>query len=274
MARSPSSRSAIRAGAAGLVAALALFLLACVGGGGVGGVRGAGRVGGDGVIGGGGTVPSGSEGVQEDRVGTEREAPAATLLPAGVLPGRHFIRQWVEIRWPGGEERFEAVLQKEGDSLLLVGLGPMGRIGFRISLEDEELGLQNDTGQTMPFSPAYILADVQRIFYPWLEPWLEEEQRCRSCRRRGARRGLEIEEHRVEGRLVERRFSVSDRPSLGEVVVRYDRDDPNDPDGRGDGPTPPGAARAPQAGLWRATLRNDWVGYEIEVEFLPGEWRP
>lgn len=269
MARSSSSRSTFRAGAAiGRVAALALFLLACVGGGGIGGVRGAGSVGGDGVIGDGGTVPSGSEGGREDRVEAEREAPAATLLPAGALPGSHSIRQWVVIRWPGGEERFEAVLQKEGDSLLLVGLGPMGRVGFQISLDDEDLGFQNHTGQTMPFSPAYILADVQRIFYPWLEPRLEEEARCRSGRRRGARRGLEIEEQRVEGRLVERRFSVSGRPGLGEVVVRYDRYD------RSDGPPPAGAARAPEAGPWRATLRNDWVGYEIEVEFLPGEWRP
>jgi hypothetical protein len=181
---------------------------------------------------------------------------AATLLPAGAWPGRHFIRHWVVIRWQGREERFEAVLQKEADVLLLVGLGPTGRIGFRISLEDEALEFENQSGRTLPFSPAYILADVQRIFYPWLE----QAGHCRRCDREGERLGFDIRERHVEGRLAERRFSVADQPGLGEVVVRYrSPDEDTAPSGRD-------ASRG--AKLRRATLRNDWAGYEIEVEYL------
>ncbi len=214
-------------------------------------------------VGGEGPTRTASQDIDGQRVGAREGAKefAAALLPAGAWPGRHFIRQWVVIRWQEREERFEAVLQKEADALLLVGLGPMGRVGFRISLEDEALGFENHSGRTLPFSPAYILADVQRIFYPWLE----EAERCRRCDREGVRLGFDIRELRVGGRLVERRFSLADQPELGEVVVRY-RGPDEEPEPSGE--TPRQETSVQETKLRRATLRNDWAGYEIEVEYL------
>lgn len=231
---------AISAIGAGLT--IGLLLLACVGGGGPGGAA--------------------LDDIEGEGIGARGGAGAfaARLLPAGALPGRHFIRQWVVIRWQEDgqerEQRFEAVLQKEGDVLQLVGLGPMGRVGFRIVLEGERVGFENRSGRPMPFAPAYVLADVQRVFYPWLEAATPCPSGEASGERRGEQLGLEIEEHHVDGTLVERRFAVADQPAFGEVVVRYRRSDE-------EATAPPGA-----------TLRNDWLGYAIEIELLSLEALP
>lgn len=176
---------------------------------------------------------------------------SGALLPAGALPGTLFMRQWVTIRWGDddgdgdgeGEVSFEAVLQKRGDTLLLLGLDALGRIGFRIALEDERVSLENRSGRELPFAPEYILADVQRIFYPWLP----DDVACRRCERRGNRSGLEIVERWDEGRRVARTFARTQRPSEVGICVRYE------------------AAGRGASERFRATLRNDWRGYAIEV---------
>ena len=57
----------------------------------------------------------------------------------------------------------EAALEKRAGTLMLVGLGPMSRPGFVIRATDAGLDVTNHTGRDLPFDPAYILADVQRV---------------------------------------------------------------------------------------------------------------
>lgn len=178
------------------------------------------------------------------------EEIATTLLPAGALSGELVLRQRVTVRWGEHEEGFDAVLQKRGEELLLVGLGPMSTVAFSLRLEgDRDVVFENHSGRELPFRPEYILADVQRIFYPWLR----EASACRLCERRGIRVGLEIHERIGVEHLEQRRFTIPGRPERGELDIRYE-------DWAGD----PAIPR-------RATLRSGWLGYELVVEVLPIE---
>ena len=166
------------------------------------------------------------------------------LLPVGALREDLVMKQSVSLRWQDREESFEAVLQKRGNELLLVGLGPMNTVGFSLTLDDRGVTFENRTGRELPFLPERILADVQRVFYPWIE----EDSICSNCRREAMRAGLEIRERIGDDFLEERRFSVSGRPERGELVVRYE--------GWIDGFSVPR----------RAILSNGWFGYELTID--------
>lgn len=172
-----------------------------------------------------------------------------TLLPADALSEDIVMQQRITVKWNGREESFGAVLQKRGQELLLLGLGPMNTVGFRLSLVDRRVSFENRTGRDMPFVPERILADVQRVFYPWIEGGA----RCTRCDRRAIRGDLEIVEHIGDAHLEERRFLLRDRPERGEIVVRYED-------------WPDGAIAA-----HRATLSNGWFGYDLLIETTSAE---
>lgn len=94
------------------------------------------------------------------------ELPPPALLRAEALERDVFLRQSVHARWATGETRFDAIVQKEGARLQLLGLSPAGQVGFVFTLEGGELTAENRSGRALPFSPAWIVADVQRAFYP------------------------------------------------------------------------------------------------------------
>ncbi len=94
---------------------------------------------------------------------------AVALLPFDDLHENLLMRQHVTVKWADGEEGFDAVLQKRRDSLLLLGLGPMNTVGFKLTLDDHGVRFDNSSGREMPFQPERILADVQRVFYPWIK---------------------------------------------------------------------------------------------------------
>jgi hypothetical protein len=170
---------------------------------------------------------------------------AQSLLPVADLQPDLLMRQRVTIGWKDREESFEAVLQKRGDVLLLLGLGPMNAVGFSLTLDDRGVVFENRTGRAMPFDPERILADVQRVFYPWLG----DAATCLECERRGVREGVEVVERFGARGLVERRFTPVDPPQSPSIVVRYQQ--PWLEDGR-----------IPAF----AVLHNDSAGYELTVE--------
>jgi hypothetical protein len=165
------------------------------------------------------------------------------LLPVSVLQGDLILKQRVTIRWQGRAESFDAVLQKRGDELLLLGLGPMNSVGFTLSLDDRGVRFENRSGREIPFEPERILADVQRVFYPWISA----TPSCMNCEQHGARAGLDVSEKIGPEMLEERRFTDSSGERTGEIVVRYTD--------WMDGGTIPG----------RAVLSNGWHGYELTV---------
>lgn len=183
-----------------------------------------------------------------------REELPPVLLPVGALPGDFMLRQHVTARYEERSDGFDAVLQKRGDELTLVGLGPMSTVGFVLKLSERGVELDNRSGRELPFRPEHILADVQRVFYPWLPP----AERCDACVREGEAEGLALTERYEAGRLRERRFRWAAAPERGEVVVRYE--------GWGTSELAPA----------RVSLDNGWYGYALVIETVGvgGEGEP
>lgn len=181
------------------------------------------------------------------------EAAATEMRPVDAWSGSRLLRQRVRVEWPSGSEVFDAVLQRRPGELALFGLGPMNLVGFRLALvEGPRIEFENRSGRALPFAPAHILADVQRVYYPWLaEPWSPEPADCPAgCERSGRVGSIAVWERRVEGRLVQRRFALAERLEAGSVHIRY-------ADWQGD----PGHPR-------RVELDNGWFGYRLAIETL------
>jgi len=212
-------RGAAVRGARGWVALLALFIAGCA------------------------TIPGSTEPAS---IPAERTRPAITpelrarlnrLRPAEDWPGAFVIQHRVRIRFPAPdgarEEAFDAALQREGRALLLLGFGPMQRVGFVLRLEDGAVTFTNRTGREMPFRPEDILADVQRVYFPWSG---QDEH------------GMRVDERRSDGVLVTRTFGAVDHPELGEVEIEYSGE--------------PFFRDVPA----RVLVRNGWFGYELSIE--------
>ncbi|HEB91617.1 MAG TPA: DUF3261 domain-containing protein [Deltaproteobacteria bacterium] len=190
-------------------------------------------------------------GLHPGRIGKRAEPLeplAEKLLPVDRLAGSLWLRQHVTVRWSGGEEAFDAVLQKREGRLLLLGLGPMNTPGFRLELGREGVVFENRSGRPMPFQPEHILADVQRVFYPWIDG-----PDCSGCVRRARRSGLDVVERIGDRHLEERRFRDSAHPDRGEIVIRYE------------------TWRKGESVPTRVNLHNAWYGYALEIETLASE---
>ena len=172
-----------------------------------------------------------------------------TLQDAATLPQDVLWQQRVTASWGGahaGERGFDAAVQKQGDTLTVLGLSPIGSAGFAMILRGTTIELKNDTEQELPFPARFILLDVQRTFYPWLGAAMTTD---------GVRDGTTGEERVQEtwasGRLVERRFTRISGTPAGAITVTYDW--------RGiDEPT----RMAPP----RTVLDNSWFDYRLVVE--------
>lgn len=179
---------------------------------------------------------------------TPSEAIRATLRPPSALPYDFMWRQRVIAEWPTGTQEFEAVLQKQKGELTLLGLSPMGLPGFVLTLrEDLSIGVENRMGTDLPFEPAYILADVERVFFPWLPDPAPE-----SGERSGEVGPQSVLERYTEGHLQAREFrhqQAADKP----IRIEY-------------GATAQGAD-APD----RVKLDNSWHRYKLVIETFAQE---
>jgi hypothetical protein len=173
------------------------------------------------------------------------ERAATQLLPASTLREDLLMQQRIEIEWDGRREGFDAAVQKRGETLTLMGLGPFSTRAFTLVLEaDGAIRFERHIDRALPFDPEHILADVQRVFYPWFA----EPARCDACDRSTAREGLEVHERFERGRLVERRFVLPAYPTRGAVTIRY-----------GEAWDEVGVPR-------EAQVENGWFGYRLDVE--------
>lgn len=168
--------------------------------------------------------------------------PGPMLSPETI--GEQFLwRQRVTASWGDRVESFDAVLQMHDEQLVLMGLGPMGRPGFIVTLTEAGVTFENRSGRSLPFPAEHIMADVQKVFYPWLPPAAASFSGTRT----GAFETLMISETYADGRLITRDFQRSDAIDRGTLRVRYEG-------------WVPGLS-APQ----RADVNNAWFGYELEI---------
>lgn len=166
------------------------------------------------------------------------ESPGV-LRAATSLEQQAVWQQRVVAHWGDGEAYgFDAVIQRAGESLTILGLSLAGSVGFSIVLSAGEVELVNNMPDDFPFPPRNVLMDVQRAFYPWLAPGTTE----------GIVDGDRIAEIWNDGKLVERTFSRLDGVPAGVITIRY---------GWGDS-----SAHLPSS----TVLDNGWFGYQLEIE--------
>ncbi|MCA8953393.1 MAG: DUF3261 domain-containing protein, partial [Planctomycetes bacterium] len=177
-----------------------------------------------------------------DRSALRESDYPGTLRPPRALPFDVVWQQRVTASWGDGQQRgFDAAVQKRDDTLTVLGLSPMGSVGFSIVMPPTgALEVSNATGEAMPFPPRFILLDVQRAFYPWLEPVEAAGDRT------GEVDGETIVEIWRDGRLRRRVFTRADR--AGQIRVDYEW------------------GEAGWRGPTHVRLANGWFGYELAVD--------
>lgn len=164
------------------------------------------------------------------------------LHPPGELTPDLVIEQHVVVSKGDRRGAFDGVLQKLGDELILVGLGPLGVRAFVLRQEGEGARVERTLGPPLPFPPRNVLVDVHRAFFKRLPA------PPRDGVHRGRLDGEEVTETWRAGSLVERRF-VREEFRPGAVRVIYgpgcgrDRCEPVD-----------------------VRIVNEWFGYEISIE--------
>lgn len=165
------------------------------------------------------------------------------------LPTDFMVRQTITIhaRRDGKpvDGEFDAVLQKTGDRLLIVGFGPMNVKAFTIMQRGDRIEFAQFMGPELPFSPRNIVLDVHRVFFKRLPSPADPSY---SGVQRGELDGEHTEETWQDGQLREVVFT---RPS-GKLhgSVRID--------------LAPGcrpSACEPES----ATLHNEWFDYTLEI---------
>lgn len=183
-----------------------------------------------------------------------------TLLAPTQLATEALWRQRVTATWrtPDQEPQergFDAALQRQGDVLTVIGLSPLGTVGFSIQQSANRQGVAgldvvNNIEDELVIPPRFILLDVHRTFFPWNAPNWQPMQGAgnRTCRRDGE----EIRETWQNSRLQKRTFRRIDNQPPGLITVTYDWHKP-------DGSTPNWALPC------QATLDNAWFGYQLSI---------
>ncbi|MCK5942950.1 MAG: DUF3261 domain-containing protein [Planctomycetes bacterium] len=183
-----------------------------------------------------------------------------TLQRPETLDVQAVWQQRVTAAWqvPGEEARergFDTAVQRRGDRLTVIGLSPMGSIGFSIEQGPDGVTVANNIPEQLVIPPRFILLDVQRTFYPWFDAPLHDGERVTE------RDDERILERWRDGRLVERRFERLDGARDGVIRISYQWD------------------RDGWAVPTRAVLDNGWFGYRLTIEThgetrIPPEGRP
>jgi hypothetical protein len=176
------------------------------------------------------------------------EYPGVLHDPA-TLPGDFMVRQGITINAEHDgkpvEQEFDAVLQKQGDTLLIVGFGPMNVKAFTLTQKGGTIEFAQFMGPELPFSPRNIVVDVHRVFFKRLPPPTEAGY---SGVNRGELDGEVVEETWREGELREIVFTRPGSTLEGAIRVEL---------AAGCAPT----RCEPES----ATLRNEWFRYTLAI---------
>ena len=155
-------------------------------------------------------------------------------------------QQRVTASWQApGEDRqergFDAALQRSGNSLTVVGLSPMGSVGFSIQQTPTTIDVVNNMAEQMVIPPRFILLDVQRAFFPWNDTPLQNGERSEQ------QNDELITEVWRNSKLTKRTFRRLDQRPEGTITITYTWGNPD----------------------WvlptRTVLDNAWFGYQLTI---------
>lgn len=173
--------------------------------------------------------------------------PTPLLRPAQLTPD-FSVQQHLEASSHGKSGAFDAVVQKRGGELVIVGLGPAGVRMFVLKqgagAADDGITFEQSFGPQLPFPPRNILLDVHRVFFMGLSP---AQRSAGAGTFEGETPAGKVREIWRAGELRERQFSRPDRQ--GAIIVSY-------------GP----GCRADRCAPDYVTLDNGWYGYVLRIE--------
>ena len=187
--------------------------------------------------------PDDAGGTEEGQLPTEYPG---TLVEIGKVSRDFMMRQKLSGSWQDMKFSFEAVVQKQGDKLTVLGLTPFGTKAFSLVQTGTEVEFEKYVDREMPFPPEYILQDIHRVFLYDVElPWgLTGEDGLNEATVHDEL----VHEEFVDGRLVSRRFARSSGYPEGEIRVDYEG-------GTADG--------VPAKNV---SFSNGWFGYRLEIK--------
>jgi hypothetical protein len=180
---------------------------------------------------------------------TDPSGYPCVLHDPGTLPHDFMVRQSLTIRAQRDgktiEGQLDAVLQKQRDTLVIVGFGPMNVKAFTLIQRGDRIEFTQFTGPELPFSPRNVVVDVHRVFFKRLPVPAEASY---SGVVRGELDGEHVEETWRDGELRERVFTRPESTLHGAIRIEL----------------------GPGCGLLRcepesATLHNEWFGYTLTV---------
>ena len=163
------------------------------------------------------------------------------LVEPDALPDGLFWQQRIKASFRGREVSFEAILQKEGPELLVVGLTPVGAKAFVLRQIGSEFSFEALTDHELPFPPRFMLIDIQRCFFPFAPAPETDGERTIQVG------GETLREEWRAGKLRSRSFEGRPSPYETPIRVRYDY-----------------SMESPEAVPF-ATLENTWFDYVLEI---------
>jgi hypothetical protein len=178
------------------------------------------------------------------------EGYPGTLADLGRVPGDFMWRQSIAARYGNQGGLFEAVVQKRGNRLLILGLTPMGTRAFLLEQRGPAIQATVYVDRALPFPPKYVFLDIHRTFFLGLSPQPQGDGWHEAVRD-----GETIRELWRAGRLLERRFERLDHHPAGQIAIHYEG-----------GYAP---AAVPHPG--RIVFDNGWFGYRLTIDTLEAE---
>jgi hypothetical protein len=175
---------------------------------------------------------------------SERGYPGVLHAPSS-YPGDFLDEQKVSATYGDKSVSFEAVVQKQGDEMIILGRTPFGSRAFLLKQKGTEVSFEAYVDREMPFPPRYMLLDVHRALLAGIAaPGAALSDGMHTL----AREEELVTERWEGGRLRERRFRRASGEPAGEIVIVYDGG--------------MGADRAPPR---RLSFSNGWFGYRLEI---------
>ena len=184
--------------------------------------------------------------------GAERPYPCIMHPPSELTPD-FSVSQHLEAMAMGRSGGFDSVVQKHGNDLVIVGLGPAGVRAFVLKQTGDAITFEQSFGPKLPFSPRNVVVDVHRTFFKRLV--VPAPPATGAATIKGMIDDEEVEEDWRDGSLVERRFSRPGSAYRGVVRVTYG----------------PGCTRERCAPA-TTHLVNEWFDYALTITNTDFTW--
>ncbi len=167
--------------------------------------------------------------------------PQAPVAPASSF--HDFLRvQTIVATAHGRQYSMQAVLQKIGGTLTLVGLTPFGAKAFVLEQHGSEIRFKPYLMKELPFPPEFVLNDIRRTYFGGLN-----EGVLANGWHQADHDGERIRERWQDGRLMERQFTRLQGDPPGAIVIQYGSGLQDE--------------RAPET----LEIDNGWLGYHLTI---------